>query len=55
MQARIVVPLGPTVTVDGVKTQVRPVVGDTVAARPTLAANPFKLVITILEVPAVPA
>jgi len=43
------------VTLVGVRVQVRPVVGETVAVRLTTPLKPWSAVIVIVEVPAVPA
>jgi hypothetical protein len=52
---RVVVPLVLRVTVEGFKEQLSAVDGDTVAASPTFAANPFRLVTVMVEVPGFPA
>ena len=52
---RVVVPLVLRVTVEGFKEQLSAVDGDTVAASPTFAANPFRLVTVTVEVPGFPA
>jgi len=49
------VPEVPRVTLVGVRVQVRPVVGDTVAASVTVPVKPWRDVTVIVEVPAVPA
>ena len=43
------------VTLVGVRVQVKPVAGETVAVRETIPLNPFRAVTVIVEVPAVPA
>ena len=53
MHDRVEVP--EPVTLVGVRVQVRPVVGDTVAVRLTTPVKPWRAVIVIVEVPAVPA
>ncbi len=55
LQARVLVAVVLTMTVKGVKTQLRPVGGDVVATRPTLAPNPSRLLTVTLAVPAAPA
>jgi len=52
---RVVVPLVLRVTVEGFREQLSPTDGDTVAASPTFAANPLKLVTVTVEVPGFPA
>jgi hypothetical protein len=54
-QEREEVPLMPNVKLVGVNVQVRPVVGDTVADRLTVPANPFTPVTVMAEVPLEPA
>ena len=55
MQVRVVVPLVLKVTVEGFKEQLSPSDGDAVAASPTLAANPLRLVTVTVEEPGFPA
>jgi len=55
LQVRVVVPLVLKVTVEGFKEQLSPSDGDAVAASPTFAANPFRLVTVTVEVPGFPA
>jgi hypothetical protein len=43
------------VTLVGVRVHVRPVAGETVAARPTTPLKPWRAVTVIVEVPAAPA
>ena len=55
MHESVEVPEVPRVTLVGVRVQVRPVVGDTVAASVTVPVKPWRDVTVIVEVPAVPA
>jgi len=55
LQVRVVVPLVLRVTVEGFKEQLSPIDGDTVAAIPTFAANPLRLVTVTVEEPGFPA
>jgi hypothetical protein len=51
----VLVPVLPSVTLVGVSVQVRPELGEIVAARLTVPVNPRTLVTTTVEIPADPA
>lgn len=51
----VLVPVLPSVTLVGVSVQVRPELGEMVAARLTVPVNPRTLVTTTVDVPAAPA
>jgi hypothetical protein len=53
LQDRVEVP--DPVTLVGVRVQVKPVAGETVAVRETIPLNPFRAVTVIVEVPEAPA
>jgi hypothetical protein len=52
---RLLVPVLPNVTLVGESVQVRPMVGEMLAARVTVPVNPWTLFTTTVEVPADPA
>lgn len=56
VQERVEAPLPPplTVTLDGESVQVKPEDGETESVRPTVPANPLRLVIVIAECPVPP-
>jgi hypothetical protein len=55
MHESVLVPVLPSVTLVGVSVQVRPELGEIVAARLTVPVNPRTLVTTTVDVPIAPA
>ena len=55
LQESVDVPVVPREIVFWLNAQLRPLVGETVAARPTVPVNPFKLVTVMVELPREPA
>jgi len=55
LQESVDVPEVPREIVFWLKAQLRPLVGETVAVKPNVPANPFKLATVIVELPRAPA